>query len=752
MIGQTVSHYKIVSRLGAGGMGEVLLAEDTKLDRRVALKFLPESLWNDPEARQRLLLEAKAASKLDHPSIVTIHGIEESDGRPFIVMAHVNGAPLDKYIAIRSLSVEEVINLTMQITDGLQHAHDAGVVHRDLKPGNILVDDKGRVRILDFGLARMRGTSRLTQVGSTVGTLSYSPPELIQGDDAAPTSDIYSLGVVLYQMLTGHLPFESDHEAALLYSILQDDPRPLTYYDPTIPTNLQAVVSRCLEKRPENRIPNCSELSNALGACRSEHPSMGVNSRGKNLQLADRPSIAVMPFVNRSADVGDEYFSDGLADELLNVLAKIRGLRVAARTSSFHFKGKDTTIAEIGRALNVATVLEGSVRKAGTRVRISVQLVKVADGYHLWSETYDRMLVDIFAVQDDIAQSVVTELRKTLLGEKANSRAGGEVKAEVSKAARGRGTNIEAHRLYLQGRYLVERYNLADTAKAIEYLKQALDLDPEFAHAWAELGFAYSRQADSSWAPVADAYGRAREAVERALALEPNLAEGHAHLAWIQMLYDWDWRGAETSFRRALELAPGNATVLRRAGVLAFRRGRLEEGIGLYRSALEQDPLSAHSYSNLGIALHETNRYMEAEGAFRKSLELVPQKTGVRSMLALTLLAQGRNEEALAEVMREPDEGSRLWALAITHHVLGNRAESDDILQELIEKYSDDTAYSIAGIHGVRGEEDAAFTWLERARAQRDGGLTNLKTDSQFRSLHADPRWGVLLKKMGLGD
>jgi TolB-like protein/Tfp pilus assembly protein PilF len=464
------------------------------------------------------------------------------------------------------------------------------------------------------------------------------------------------------------------------------------------------------------------------------------------------PSIAVLPFVNRSHDEEDEYFSDGLADELLNVLSKIRGLRVAARTSAFSFKGKQTTIAEVGRALNVATVLEGSVRKAGNRMRISVQLVKVADGYQLWSETYDRTLEDIFAVQDDIAQSVVKELRTTLLGEAADAKAAKDVTAQVAAAVKGRATDPEAHRLYLQARHFIDRYTREDTAKGIGYLKQALALEPEFALAWAELGRAYAREADQGWAPLAEGYERAREAVTHGLGLEPDLAEGHAGMGWIQMLHDWDWRGAEASYRRALELAPGNAVVLRQAGVLALNLGRLDEAIGLARRAVEQDPLSASTYHNLGTALHATDRLAEAEAAYRKALELSPQRALTRAYLSLVVLAQGRGEEALAEALREPEEWARLLSLAIIHHVTGRRAESDAALQELIAKYQGEAAYQVAEVYAVRGEADLAFEWLERAYAQRDPGLSQMKPQPLLRSLHADPRWDVFLRKMGLAD
>jgi TolB-like protein/tetratricopeptide (TPR) repeat protein len=470
------------------------------------------------------------------------------------------------------------------------------------------------------------------------------------------------------------------------------------------------------------------------------------------LPAHEPPSIAVLPFVNRSHDEEDEYFSDGLADELLNVLSKIRGLRVAARSSAFTFKGKGATVADVGRALNVATVVEGSVRKAGNRMRISVQLVKVADGYQLWSETYDRTLEDIFAVQDDIAQSVLKELRTTLLGEAADARAGKEVTAAVAAAVKGRATDPEAYRLYLQARHFFDRGTREGAAKAIGYLKDALALEPEFALAWAELGRAYGQEADVGWAPVAEGFARAREAVARALALEPELPEAHAAMGRIQMSHDWDWRGAEASSRRALELAPGNAVVLGRAGTLAFRLGRLDEAMGIERRALAQDPLSARAYYHLGGVLDATGRLAEAEAAFRKALELSPQIAVTRATLSLNLLEQGRGEEALAEALREPDEAFGLPATAIIHHVAGRRAESDAALQELIAKYEMNSAYQVAEVYAARGEADLAFEWLDRAYAQRDPGLTQMKTDLCLRSLHTDPRWGVFLRKMGLAD
>jgi TolB-like protein/Tfp pilus assembly protein PilF len=467
---------------------------------------------------------------------------------------------------------------------------------------------------------------------------------------------------------------------------------------------------------------------------------------------SEAPSIAVLPFVNRSHDEEDEYFSDGLADELLNVLAKIRGLRVVARSSAFTFKGKNATVAEVGRVLNVATVLEGSVRKAGNRLRISVQLVKVSDGYHLWSESYDRTLEDIFAVQDDITQSVVKELRNTLLGEAVDATAEKAASKAVAVAAKGRATDAEAHRLLLQARYFGDRNTREDTTKGIGYLKEALARDPEFAMAWAELGTMYSREADRGWAPLGAGYGRGREAVLRALALEPELAEGHVALGHIQLTHDWDWLGAEASCRRALALAPGSVPILRRAAVVIGWLDNLGEAIELCKRALAQDPLSTLAYNSLASYLYRSGRLTEAEAAYRKALELAPQRNTTHAHLALTLLAQGRGEEALAEALQEPEEWERLRSRAIIDHAAGRHVESEAALQELIAKHQRDFACQIAQVYAVCAEPDLAFAWLERAYVQRDPGLSQLKTHPLFRALHADPRWGEFLRKMGLAD
>jgi TolB-like protein/Tfp pilus assembly protein PilF len=464
------------------------------------------------------------------------------------------------------------------------------------------------------------------------------------------------------------------------------------------------------------------------------------------------PSIAVLPFADLSPEKDQEYFADGLAEELLNVLSKINGLRVASRTSAFSFKGLNVDIPTVGQKLNVASVLEGSVRTSGKRVRITTQLIQVATDSQLWSQTYDRELEDIFAAQDNIAQSVVNELRAELLGEKLDARASAAVKAEVQAAAKGRGDSADAYRLYLQGRFFENRFTREDTANAIAYYRQALDIDPDYALAWAGISRAYSDQAGFSWNSVAEGFQKAREAAEAALRLEPDLAEGHHALGVVHMLNDWDWKAADASFRRAVELSPNDAQLMRDAGVLAGNLGRAEEAVGLLQRAVVFDPLSVQTYRSLGRMCFFADRLEEAEAAISKALELNPHGELSHWSLGLVRLAQGQPDEALQMFLREGHEIFRLLGLAMAKHALGRPQESDETLGELIKKYGADAAYQIALGYAFRAEIDLAFEWLERAYAERDPGLSHAKVTPLLKNLRANAQWQPFLKKLGLAD
>jgi serine/threonine protein kinase/tetratricopeptide (TPR) repeat protein len=762
-IGTRLKNYEIVATLGAGGMGEVYRARDTKLGRDVALKVLPAEVSANPERLARFEREARTVASLTHPNIVVLHSMEEESSIHFLTMELVDGDGLDRHVTPAGLPAPRVVEMGIALADALAAAHERGVVHRDLKPSNVMLSRDGRVKVLDFGLAKLAEIASnttlshaatmaapISEAGVVVGTVPYMAPEQIRGDTVDARTDLFALGIVLYELASGRRPFAGTTNADVSSAILRDPPEPLTRVRTGLPVELDRIVSRCLEKSPPQRYQTALDVADELRRLRKQLEGGEILAAGP--ASGQVISIAVLPFVNRSASVDDEYFSDGLADELLNVLAKIKGLRVIARTSSFQFKGTKDDIATIGRKLDVVTVVEGSVRKAGPRVRISVQLVKVADSSHLWSESYDRSLDDIFAVQDDIAQSVVKELRTTLLGESADSDAIARAKADVGAAVLGHGQNAEAHRLYLQGKYFVDRLTEADTARGIGYLEQALALDAAHAAAWSTLSRAHVNSGGFGWEPLLEAFRLARAAAQRSMALAPNLAEAHSTMAMVQRLHDWDWRGAEQSCRRALDLAPENAEALHSYGWLCFHVGQFSDAEALLMRSIDRDPLTVDGYVGLGMLYRSMDRPAEAERWLRKAIELIPQAIHTRYVLALLLAAQGRDAEAIAVAMEEPARWGRLTALACAHHLAGRHPASDDALHKLEAELADHSAFQIAQAHGARGEIDDAFVWLERAFAQRDPGMAWMKFEPCLASLHGDPRWGALLSRLGLAD
>ena len=809
--------YEILDSLGAGGMGEVYRARDTRLGRDVAIKVLPEAVASSPDRLARFEREARTVAGLNHPNIVTLFSVEDEDGVRFLTMELVEGQSLDRLVTPGGLPISRVLDLSLALAGALVAAHERGVIHRDLKPGNVMVTRDGWLKVLDFGLAKVAaieggegpgqgatiGASAqapISTYGQVLGTVPYMAPEQVRGETVDARSDLFAFGAIVYELATGRRPFAGSTPADVTSAILRDVPAPVVSLRVDLPRDINRIVVRCLEKDPRDRFQTARDVYNELryivkemglgtaaptpspGTAPSGSPvstpmwqqtpapampasrpvlavatppptpsPSGSSASGMGFAPAhDAPSIAVLPFVNRSRGEEDEYFSDGLADELLNVLTKVRGLRVAARASSFQFKGKNEDLATIGEKLNVGTLLDGSVRKSGNRVRISVQLIKASDRVQLWSETYDRSLDDIFAVQDDIAQSVVKELRATLLRD-TDSDASGTAKADVAAAAAGHGQSPEAHRLYLQGKYFVDKLTREDTEKGIQYLDEALALDPSHAAAWVELSRAYANCGAYGWKPVVEGYRRAREAALRALQLAPGLAEAHVRLSAIQRTHDWDWKGAEESIRKALQLAPGSAEVLRSAGGLAHMLGRFEEAVSLILRSIEQDPLNAGGYTVLAQVYRSMDRLPNAEKAYRKANELSPHRIGVHMVLAIILAEEGRNTEALAAASMEPADWARLTALAYVHSLGGRKRESDIALQQLESKHAVDASYQIAAIHSQRGDLDSAFTWIDRSIAERDAGTAQVVVEPAFRPLHGDPRWADVLRKVGRG-
>ena len=806
MVGKTVSHYRILRKLGGGGMGVVYEAEDIDLQRHVAIKFLSDDLLDSREGIERFRREARAASSLNHPNICTIHEIGEHDGLPFIVMEMMKGQTLKHQIGNRPMEIGHVLELGVQIADALDAAHAEKIIHRDIKPANIFVTDRSQAKLLDFGLAKRSFTAfdgdaghitasleeQLTRTGCAIGTLAYMSPEQARGKELDARSDLFSFGAVLYEMVTGTSPFTGNSAVEVLEGILTKQSTPPVRLNPNTPAELEHIIQKAIEKDRDLRYQHASDVRSdlqrlkrdtsssspqptpppvtevlpntttgrdirsprtrwpiyiglvitliALGLTtlwllkgkQAEKTSQVPSSTGKPVQIS--PSIAVLPFVNLSEDKSNEYFSDGLAEEILNVLAQIPQLRVTARTSSFQFRGKNEDLNSIAQKLNVANILEGSVRKEGNHVRISAQLINTADGYNLWSQSYDRELNNIFEVQEDIASSVASALKVKLL------------KSKVTTSST---TSPEAYNAYLQGRFFNEHRTKEGREKAIQYYQQAIDLDPNYALAWAGLAEVRTYQAGNGYVPLQDGFKMAKEALNKALALDSELAEGYATLGLIHLWYDYDWKSAEQAFQRALALNPRSAAAVRNTALYYFYLGPLEKSMELNHRALDLDPLSASSYYTLGRAYYSAGRFSEAEAALKKALELVPQDPAARSFLGRVYLAENRLEESLAQMEQISENEWRFHGLAIVYHALGREKEAEAALNGMT-KYKADFGYQIAEVYAQWRRKDEAFKWLEQSYQQRDTALSQVKFDPLFKPIAGDPRFQVFLKKMKL--
>lgn len=744
MIGKTISHYKILEKLGEGGMGVVYKAQDTKLKRTVALKFLAQRVLGGEEEKTRFVNEAQATAALDHPNICTIHEIDQADEQIFIVMGFVEGRSVKDKTASGPLKIDQAIDIAIQTAEGLREAHEKGIVHRDIKSGNIMVTEKGQVKIMDFGLAQIGKGEFPDKKGTTLGTAAYMSPEQVRAEQVGQRTDIWSLGVVLYEMVTGELPFKGGYEQAIIYSILNEEPQTLTELQPGVPEELERIVNKALAKDPGRRHQKAADILTDLRSLRKELKRASDEKRPK-------PSIAVLPFTNLSADPAQDYFCDGMAEEIINSLAQVEGLRVVARTSAFSFKGMQADIREIGNQLNVNTLLEGSVRKAGARVRITAQLVNVFDGYHLWSEKYDRDVgqlccpEDIFAIQDEISLAIVDNLRITLFGE------------EKAKLVKRHTRDLDAYNLYLKGRYFWNKRTEESLRRSIQYFQQAIEEDRDYALAYAGLADSYILLAEYSFLRPKEAFSKAKAAATKALEIEGALPEAHTSLGFIKTLNDWDWKGAEKEFKQAIESNPGYATAHQWYAEHLTMTGQYARAIAEFKRAQELDPLSL----TIGVAsavglLCGARRYDQAMEECQKVLELDPNFGGALNVLGIVYREKGMYDEAIQAFQKAQtfDEGN-MWVRAELGHayaISGKKDKAKKVLEELKQlskrRYvpPDDIALVYLGL----GQKNMTFEYLKKGCQDRSVGLSWLKADPIFDSLRSDPRFIALLKKIGL--
>jgi eukaryotic-like serine/threonine-protein kinase len=749
--------YEILGELGRGGMGIVYKASDRETGEVIALKILKPEIAADLQIIERFKNELRLAHRITHHNVARLYEFHRTGDTVYLSMEYVEGESLRVLLhRTGKLDVAHGLDIARQLAAGVAEAHRQSIAHRDLKPENIMLTAAGEVKVLDFGISRFYAAN-VTATTGFIGTPAYMAPEQAEGTLTDHRTDIYALGLILYEMFTGTKAFIGDTPVSLALKQVRESPPPPRTLAPLLPIHIEHAILKCLEKDPADRFQSVEDLLHALAgetadpAARSNRPRRSALLAGAAMvALAigagalwlvapgmsprpghEMPSVAVLPFASMSAEKNQEYFSEGIAEELRDALANVPGLRVTGRISSSQVKGEDFN--RIGKTLKVATILQGSVRKQGNRARIGVQLIKTVDGSQLWSETFDRDTNDILAVQQEIARAVTGALKITLL-------------AGRTPAPSARITSVEAHNHYLQGRYFLGRDTKEDRLNAVSNFEQAIKLDPGYAPAWVGLGSVLITQVDSGDIGI-EGYRKAREAIDHALMLDPDLGDAHSALGEIKMLHDWDWSGAEVSFQRALKLEPGDAGVLRGAGSLARILGRLDESIGLYRRAIEIDPLYGHR--GLGLALHYAGRQEEAKATFGKALELHPEMAVAHAMLGRIYLAQGHPQEALAEALKANHDAWRPYTQALAYHALGRKKESDARLAELI-KFPAGAQWLVAEVYAYREETDQAFQWLERCYTERDPGLAEMKEDPLLNSLKGDPRYTALLKKMRL--
>jgi serine/threonine protein kinase/Tfp pilus assembly protein PilF len=729
--------YQIIEELGQGGMGRVYKVLDTKIKERMALKLLKPEIASNTETMERFNNELKFARKIRHRNVCQIYDLNEAEGNFYITMEYVAGEDLRNMIRMSGqLSIETAVKIARQVGEGLMEAHRTGIVHRDLKPQNIMIDKQGQAKIMDFGIARSIKDRGTTSAGLMIGTPAYMSPEQAAGIEADQRSDIYSLGIVLYAMLTGEEPFKGETPLSIALKQRSEIPKRPGELNARIPNDLEMLILKCLEKDRENRYQTAEEFLSALNKVGTVAAETTVVPKWKS-------SIAVLPFMDLSPEKDQEYFCDGLAEELINSLTKVEDLRTVARTSAFFFKGKNVGIREIGQELRVEAVLEGSVRKAGNRLRINAQLIQVVDGFHLWSEQFDREMKDVFAIQDEIAAGIVNKLKMRLT-------APGEERG--GKHPR----DLEAYDAYLRGRYFLNKFTNEGVRSAMACFEEAIAKDADFAPAHAALAESYQRYSALGLMASKEATAKARAAALHALDLDPRLAEAHYALAMIAAFHEWDRTMAEERFKRALELNPNSAKALSWYAIfLMSYQKKYQKALELISRAEELDPLELQVKTHRGWVYCFQHRFDEAIKLLQDITQLEPFFAQGHYWLGCAYLYKALYDEAVVEIEKAISLGGRsvfhVGMLGVTYARAGNRSGALQVLAELENSAATRSGFSwVARVYAGLGETDKMFECLEKAYEQRDPSLTYMAGSLEFESFRSDPRFKAILERIGL--